>query len=70
VDAAPLIAQFLTGRFGVVGAAGIEPATVGLEIRCSIRLSYAPILFTMCTLQATLPWLSWSDNSCMLLLFP
>ena len=26
----------------MVGAAGIEPATVGLEIRCSIRLSYAP----------------------------
>ena len=28
----------------MVGAAGIEPATVGLEIRCSIRLSYAPSL--------------------------
>ena len=28
---------------GMVGAAGIEPATLGLEIRCSIRLSYAPI---------------------------
>src|SRR5579862_361502 len=27
---------------GLVGAAGIEPATAGLEIRCSIRLSYAP----------------------------
>jgi hypothetical protein len=27
----------------LVGAAGIEPATAGLEIRCSIRLSYAPI---------------------------
>ncbi|MCU1300339.1 MAG: hypothetical protein JWQ87_623 [Candidatus Sulfotelmatobacter sp.] len=26
----------------MVGAAGIEPATTGLEIRCSIRLSYAP----------------------------
>ena len=26
----------------VVGAAGLEPATLGLEIRCSIRLSYAP----------------------------
>src|SRR3979490_2241729 len=26
----------------LVGAAGIEPATAGLEIRCSIRLSYAP----------------------------
>lgn len=28
---------------GMVGAAGIEPATPGLEIRCSIRLSYAPL---------------------------
>jgi (2Fe-2S) ferredoxin len=27
----------------LVGAAGIEPATTGLEIRCSIRLSYAPL---------------------------
>ena len=26
----------------LVGAAGFEPATAGLEIRCSIRLSYAP----------------------------
>ena len=29
---------------GLVGAAGIEPATLGLEIQCSIRLSYAPKL--------------------------
>jgi hypothetical protein len=28
----------------LVGAAGIEPATLGLEIRCSIRLSYAPLM--------------------------
>jgi len=27
----------------LVGAAGIEPATTGLEIRCSIQLSYAPV---------------------------
>jgi hypothetical protein len=27
----------------LVGAAGLEPATLGLEIRCSIRLSYAPM---------------------------
>ena len=27
----------------LVGAAGIEPATTGLEIRCSIHLSYAPV---------------------------
>src|SRR6266700_5862960 len=26
----------------MVGAAGFEPATLGLEIQCSIRLSYAP----------------------------
>ena len=26
----------------LVGAAGLEPATAGLEIRCSIQLSYAP----------------------------
>jgi hypothetical protein len=26
----------------VVGAAGLEPATLGLEGRCSIHLSYAP----------------------------
>ena len=32
-----------TAAVDVVGAAGIEPATVGLEIRCSIRLSYAPL---------------------------
>ena len=31
------------GILALVGAAGIEPATTGLEIRCSIRLSYAPI---------------------------
>ena len=30
----------------MVGAAGIEPATAGLEIRCSIRLSYAPSWLT------------------------
>ena len=29
-------------RDSVVGPAGIEPATLGLEIRCSIRLSYGP----------------------------
>src|ERR1700686_5225738 len=31
----------------LVGPAGIEPATAGLEIRCSIRLSYGPKLFTL-----------------------
>ena len=28
---------------GLVGAAGLEPATTCLEGRCSIHLSYAPI---------------------------
>jgi hypothetical protein len=32
----------MLGAWDMVGAAGIEPATPGLEIRCSIRLSYAP----------------------------
>ncbi len=27
----------------VVGPEGIEPPTLGLEIRCSIRLSYGPL---------------------------
>ena len=31
-------------RRGLVGAAGIEPATLCLEGRCSIQLSYAPAL--------------------------
>ena len=35
----------------MVGAAGLEPATVGLEIRCSIRLSYAPALVICLSLQ-------------------
>src|SRR5689334_17394080 len=30
----------------LVGAAGLEPATPCLEGRCSIHLSYAPILLT------------------------
>jgi hypothetical protein len=31
-----------TETYSMVGAAGIEPATPGLEGRCSIQLSYAP----------------------------
>lgn len=30
-----------------VGLAGLEPATLGLEGRCSIQLSYNPIEFMM-----------------------
>ena len=41
----------------MVGTAGIEPATLGLEIRCSIRLSYVPVSrgvpILTCTLVAT-----------------
>ena len=33
----------------LVGAAGVEPATLGLEIRCSIRLSYAPAVKQLIT---------------------
>ena len=29
----------------MVGKAGLEPATPGLEGRCSIQLSYSPTLF-------------------------
>ena len=34
-------------RRKMVGAAGFEPATTGLEGRCSIQLSYAPIRFSI-----------------------
>jgi len=57
-----------TSHCFLVGAAGLEPATTGLEIRCSIQLSYAPT-FTINTLQV-LPKIRWSDNSCMLLFLP
>ncbi len=32
------------GHLGLVGEAGIEPTTPGLEGRCSIQLSYSPTL--------------------------
>jgi hypothetical protein len=38
--------ETLSTVWSLVGAAGIEPATLGLEIRCSIRLSYAPAMIT------------------------
>jgi hypothetical protein len=34
--------ELRTGNCSLVGPAGIEPATLGLEIQCSIRLSYGP----------------------------
>ena len=37
----------------MVGAAGLEPATLCLEGRCSIRLSYAPTLVRLIILPAT-----------------
>ena len=36
-------------RAEVVGAAGLEPATLGLEGRCSIQLSYAPAIYESMT---------------------
>ena len=47
----PSLLCCLTSRFEMVGAAGIEPATAGLEIRCSIRLSYAPAVVNLFILQ-------------------
>ncbi len=35
--------KVLSVSLELVGAAGLEPATAGLEIRCSIQLSYAPL---------------------------
>ena len=37
----------------VVGEAGLEPTTPGLEGRCSIQLSYSPTLFH-CSFQGVL----------------
>jgi hypothetical protein len=36
-------ATLVTCRFKMVGEAGIEPTTPGLEGRCSIQLSYSPV---------------------------
>ncbi len=38
----------------MVGEAGIEPATPGLEGRCSIQLSYSPV--------RAVPWLGLGDK--------
>ena len=36
----------------VVGEAGIEPTTPGLEGRCSIQLSYSPALILYCSVAS------------------
>ena len=39
-------------RKGMVGEAGLEPTTPGLEGRCSIQLSYSPMLLSFYLLIA------------------
>ena len=48
---------------GMVGAAGIEPATLGLEIRCSIRLSYAPVSINVPCERAEFPFFNDSKSA-------
>ena len=38
----------------MVGEAGIEPTTPGLEGRCSIRLSYSPTLFIIVSAESSI----------------
>ena len=38
------LAESLSLMFSMVGEAGIEPTTPGLEGRCSIQLSYSPVI--------------------------
>ena len=40
----------VTGQ--LVGEAGIEPTTPGLEGRCSIQLSYSPLLILYCSVDS------------------
>ena len=51
----------------MVGAAGIEPATLCLEGRCSIRLSYAPAFSELQMDAISLPsgWSSLPDSAIM-----
>ena len=45
-----IILAYNTSIFNMVGEAGIEPTTPGLEGRCSIRLSYSPA-FLHCSFE-------------------
>jgi|HubBroStandDraft_6_1064221.scaffolds.fasta_scaffold09613_1 hypothetical protein len=49
----------------LVGAAGFEPATAGLEIRCSIRLSYAPSLVFSSVYQLRPPRKPYKGCTCL-----
>ena len=66
VQGAEVQSQRLSARASVVGAAGLEPATLCLEGRCSIRLSYAPIrtsLLILNYLQEVVEW-CFDDSVC------
>ena len=45
-DNLPKLLTYASNYKGVVRPAGIEPATPGLEGRCSIRLSYGRVIVT------------------------
>jgi hypothetical protein len=49
IGACRRLSAFLASE--VVGEAGIEPTTPGLEGRCSIRLSYSPVHFILAARQ-------------------
>jgi hypothetical protein len=43
--------------------AGVEPATYGLEGRCSIQLSYREITYLDYDVGCNRSFISWSDNT-------